>query len=475
MLVQIAVFWGMGRMNNECMAMLAEQWRQICQNYSADDLLHAFHFVQEHSVILVEEFYKNMLLEKESAQFLTDQMVQQRLRNTLIQWLSESFSVPINKSYAQAVQKQAMVGHVHARVGIPSWLIMRGVREIERKVFELLQASSQNSMLTACSYIVQIMGFATEIMCRSYEAKTAMNQEIKHSYRVFSAMQDVAVQKDKQRSSLLDWENELMFKVFSSPDNLKHPMLSKSEFGLWFIHKASYAFTGSDQVDLIIERIYQIDAINQTIMDCTDKNNVLGLIQQIRDLNREIQLLVDQLFQVAEYIESGNDSLTQLLNRRYLNTVISREITFSRKNHTPLSLLAMDADFFKSINDKFGHAAGDLALKFIAEALQKYSQGSDYAFRIGGEEFLLLLVDTDKQRALSIAESIRKYVENGMIKTAQGQQFKITISIGCTLYDGHPDYQRFLDAADAALYMAKNTGRNRVYMAQSPSNPVGQQ
>ncbi len=82
MLVQIAVFWGMGRMNNECMAMLAEQWRQICQNYSADDLLHAFHFVQEHSVILVEEFYKNMLLEKESAQFLTDQMVQQRLRNT---------------------------------------------------------------------------------------------------------------------------------------------------------------------------------------------------------------------------------------------------------------------------------------------------------------------------------------------------------------------------------------------------------
>src|SRR3546814_18808530 len=63
----------------------------------------------------------------------------------------------------------------------------------------------------------------------------------------------------------------------------------------------------------------------------------------------------DLLFQVAEYIESGNDSLTQLLNRRYLNTIISREITFSRKNHTPLSLLAIDADYFKSINDKFGH------------------------------------------------------------------------------------------------------------------------
>src|SRR5690606_36766639 len=182
--------------------------------------------------------------------------------------------------------------------------------------------------------------------------------------------QDVAVQKDKQRSSLLDWENELMFKVFSEHEKLNHPMLSKSEFGLWFIDKASYAFTGSEQVDLIIERIYQVDVLNQDIMDSTDKNNMLGLIEQIRDLNREIQLLVDQLFQMAEYIVSGNDSLTQLVNRRYLNTIISPEITFCRKNHTPSSLLAVDADYFNSINDIFGHAAGDLALKFLAEAFQ---------------------------------------------------------------------------------------------------------
>ena len=108
-------------------------------------------------------------------------------------------------------------------------------------------------------------------MCRSYEAKSVQNQEMKHSYRVFSAMQDVAVQKDKQRSSLLDWENELMFKVFSGTTGIRHQILSKSEFGLWFIHKASYAFTGSDQVDLIIERIYQIDTLNQAVLECTEK------------------------------------------------------------------------------------------------------------------------------------------------------------------------------------------------------------
>src|SRR5690606_39623076 len=95
----------------------------------------------------------------------------------------------------------------------------------------------------------------------------------------------------------------------------------------------------------------------------------------------------------------------------------------------PISTLFPYTTLFRS--------AGDLALKFIAEALHKYSQGSDYAFRVGGEEFLLLLVDTDKQRALSIAESIRKYVENGMIKTAQGQQFKITDRKSTRLNSSH--------------------------------------
>ncbi|MCO4859985.1 diguanylate cyclase, partial [Herbaspirillum sp. WGmk3] len=81
-------------------------------------------------------------------------------------------------------------------------------------------------------------------------------------------------------------------------------------------------------------------------------------IHEIRDVNRQIQHLVDQLFQVTEYIDSGNDSLTQLLNRRYLSTIVSREINFARKNDAALSLLAIDADYFKRINDKYGHTAG---------------------------------------------------------------------------------------------------------------------
>ncbi|MDM1329195.1 diguanylate cyclase [Acinetobacter indicus] len=453
-------------MNQERIEELAAQWQAICGQFSETDLSYSFEFIQQHVTVLVAEFYRQMMQEQEASYFLSDELVRSRLKNALQQWLLDSFAVPFKQDFKVIVTKQLKVGEVHARIGVPSWLIIRGIREIQRKSFAFFLQTPQADVLAAADYMTQVLSLAAEIMCRTYEAKVEIHNDMKHTYRLFSAMQDVAVQKDRQRGCLLDWENELMFKAFSDQSPLFHPPLSKSEFGLWFIHKAAYAFASAEQVEFIIQRIYQVDQLNQQLLDTSDQQQMLLLIQQIRCKNREIQHLVDQLFQVAEYIGTGNDSLTQLLNRRYLNTILIREIQFSRKNRSPLSLLAIDADFFKEINDRYGHAAGDLALQFMAEVLLESSKGSDYAFRVGGEEFLLLLVDSDWNRAQMIAETIRRRVEDTPIRSAEGESFKFTVSIGAVQYDGHPDYQRFLDAADAALYSAKNAGRNQVYLAK---------
>lgn len=455
-------------MDSEILNELTGQWEGLCKRYDASDVLDAFHFIQQHASVLVYEFYKKMLTEKESAEFFSDDLIQERLQTTLHQWLLESFGVAIKQNYVEAVERQKLVGHVHARVGIPSWLIMRGVREIEKKIFEIaLVQQAKENILSMMGYIIELLSFSTEIMCRSYEEKTEVHQEEKHSYRLFSAMQDVSVQKDKQRSSLLDWENELIFKAFSLPENIFHPLLSKSEFGLWFIHKASYAFSSSQQVQVILDVIAQVDELIEKISHVVDKADIHQTIQYVRQKNREIQYLLDQLFQVADYIDVGNDSLTKLLSRRYLDTVVSREIEFARKNNTPLCLLAIDADYFKLVNDRYGHAAGDTALKYIAEILTKYTKGSDYAFRVGGEEFLVLLVDTDVARSKVIAESIRQSIEASVLYTIDNVAFKFTVSIGVQAYDGHLDYQKFLDAADVSLYTAKNSGRNRVYVSKT--------
>ncbi|WP_168396307.1 diguanylate cyclase [Acinetobacter indicus] len=453
-------------MNQERIEELAAQWQAICGQFSETDLSYSFEFIQQHVTVLVAEFYRQMMQEQEASYFLSDELVRSRLKNALQQWLLDSFAVPFKQDFKAIVAKQLKVGEVHARIGVPSWLIIRGIREIQRKSFAFFLQTPQADVLAAADYMTQVLSLAAEIMCRTYEAKVEIHNDMKHTYRLFSAMQDVAVQKDRQRGCLLDWENELMFKAFSDQSPLFHPPLSKSEFGLWFIHKAAYAFASAEQVEFIIQRIYQVDQLNQQLLDTSNQQQKLLLIQQIRCKNREIQHLVDQLFQVAEYIGTGNDSLTQLLNRRYLNTILIREIQFSRKNRSPLSLLAIDADFFKEINDRYGHAAGDLALQFMAEVLLESSKGSDYAFRVGGEEFLLLLVDSDWNRAQMIAETIRRRVEDTPIRSAEGESFKFTVSIGAVQYDGHPDYQRFLDAADAALYSAKNAGRNQVYLAK---------
>ncbi|WP_104500945.1 diguanylate cyclase [Acinetobacter indicus] len=453
-------------MNQERIEELAAQWQAICGQFSETDLSYSFEFIQQHVTVLVAEFYRQIMQEQEASYFLSDELVRSRLKNALQQWLLDSFAVPFKQDFKAIVAKQLKVGEVHARIGVPSWLIIRGIREIQRKSFVFFLQTPQADVLAAADYMTQVLSLAAEIMCRTYEAKVEIHNDMKHTYRLFSAMQDVAVQKDRQRGCLLDWENELMFKAFSDQSPLFHPPLSKSEFGLWFIHKAAYAFASAEQVEFIIQRIYQVDQLNQQLLDTSDQQQMLLLIQQIRCKNREIQHLVDQLFQVAEYIGTGNDSLTQLLNRRYLNTILIREIQFSRKNRSPLSLLAIDADFFKEINDRYGHAAGDLALQFMAEVLLESSKGSDYAFRVGGEEFLLLLVDSDWNRAQMIAETIRRRVEDTPIRSAEGESFKFTVSIGAVQYDGHPDYQRFLDAADAALYSAKNAGRNQVYLAK---------
>lgn len=452
-------------MNQEYISMLARQWEDFCNRYSTNDLDFISKFIHQHTVDLVDVFYANMIQEKEACKFLNNELIQNRLKSSLNQWMKETFDAPLKKNFEEIVQKQLNIGKVHARIGIPSWLIIRGIRQIEDKIYPLLTEEKEGNYFFVLNHVMNIMSFSAELMCKSYEHSVDENNNTKHSYRLFSAMQDISVQKDKQRSSLLDWENELMFKVFSNGVNITHPILSKSEFGLWFIHKAAYVFTGSDQVNIIIDTIHEVDQLNQQILQSANQQQAINLIQIIRDKNREITILMNQLFQLAEYIDSGNDPLTQLLNRRYLNTILTREITLAKSGNTPLAMLALDVDYFKNINDQYGHAVGDSVLKHISSIILKYTRASDYAFRIGGEEFLLLQIDCDEKAAHNIANQIRHEVENSNIASPNGIPIYFTISIGVTLYDGHPDYQRFIDAADMALYSAKQNGRNNVVLS----------
>lgn len=152
-----------------------------------------------------------------------------------------------------------------------------------------------------------------------------------------------------------------------------------------------------------------------------------------------------------------NDQLTGAYNRNKLKNIsdpVTEELIIARD--VPITFLIVDLDFFKKVNDQYGHESGDIVLKHTVNVIRQSVRSSDYIIRWGGEEFIILLTGCDVEKATSIAETIRANVES-----SDNSICPITISIGIASYDGG-NYHETIESADKALYVAKAEGRNRV-------------
>lgn len=155
------------------------------------------------------------------------------------------------------------------------------------------------------------------------------------------------------------------------------------------------------------------------------------------------------------------DPLTQTNNRTAFNDSIRREMTLATRHSNHLSLIFVDIDHFKAINDSYGHDCGDQALKAIANCIKKSIRGYDIAYRYGGEEFVILLSGTNIDGAALLAERIRKNIESHIL--AYGMDvIKLTASLGISGFRGNDNVDTFIKRADDAMYQAKSNGRNQV-------------
>jgi two-component system cell cycle response regulator len=163
---------------------------------------------------------------------------------------------------------------------------------------------------------------------------------------------------------------------------------------------------------------------------------------------------------------ANTDSLTGLFNRRvFLERLDQESDRISRLGGTAV-LLMLDLDFFKRVNDTYGHATGDEVLKRFADIVQKNSRNIDVPARFGGEEFVVLLPGTDQDEALVMAERLRRQVSEVVIVHPKGI-VKITVSIGAALLSSqNTDSELVLNRADSAMYTAKELGRNQIYWSE---------
>jgi diguanylate cyclase (GGDEF)-like protein len=198
---------------------------------------------------------------------------------------------------------------------------------------------------------------------------------------------------------------------------------------------------------------------------------VLELKSEVARLGQELarrQLERTELNQVIHELTelSLRDPLTGLFNRRALEERLIEEFSRARRYGASLSLIMIDIDHFKRVNDTHGHAVGDIAISHVARLLTKGRRASDIAARYGGEELVLLLPHTPLEGAMSLAERLRYQIEQTPYRAGQANDH-LTASLGVALYDrSMREPNELLTAADRALYRSKREGRNRVSLAE---------
>lgn len=163
---------------------------------------------------------------------------------------------------------------------------------------------------------------------------------------------------------------------------------------------------------------------------------------------------------------SNTDPMTGVANRRAFIPLLHQEILRYQRFGNPFSLIMLDIDHFKSINDTHGHPTGDKVICMLANVCSRESRQTDTVARLGGEEFAILLPQTDRSLAMTLAERIRILVETLAMTSDENVEFRFTVSMGVAEYPGgEATMEQLMSAADSALYQAKTSGRNRVVMA----------
>lgn len=186
------------------------------------------------------------------------------------------------------------------------------------------------------------------------------------------------------------------------------------------------------------------------------------LEQQLEQSNNLLKSKIDEitLLQATLWEQATQDPLTQLFNRRYFNEITYKEIIKSDRNEKPMALLLLDADYFKKVNDDFGHDIGDKVLVKFSQIMMDQCRRTDVVCRFGGEEFVILMPEVSQDIAFERAERIRLCYQEEVTKLLKRPA---TVSIGIAMWDKHlVDLEGFTKAADQAMYQAKHNGRNQV-------------
>lgn len=217
---------------------------------------------------------------------------------------------------------------------------------------------------------------------------------------------------------------------------------------------------------LILKQEKQTNKIDIESIETQPAEETDELESKVQERTLELNIALQELEEANKELQEKNtlDELTGLYNRRFYDQKIQAEFRRSRRNLTPLSLVVIDIDHFKKVNDNYGHLAGDECLVAVSACIKKcLRRSADISCRYGGEEFCLILPETDSKGALVLADELRESIENCQI-SYNNIAIKLTISCGISTYLQQKNVkpEHLFAVADQALYKAKDNGRNQI-------------
>lgn len=447
-------------------AVLEREWTALQAGAPAEIRRQLADIVVQEAPLLVERFYRILEGDDEAGRFLSHEMVQSKLRHTLRSWLLELFPADAPPEFLAMAERQLVVGEIHARINLPIKQVYRAWRMLNEGLTSGIvgAVSDPDRLRLLLRLSADTLNIAVEIMSTAFTRENSRAERNEEAYRLFSLGQNLTQEREAQRAAIAEWVQNALFSVAARAGMDALPALRASEFGLWLTHRGSVVFGGMAELQRITSYVREIDAeILPGLRAGSD--HAATLLSRLQARINEIKSLLGDCFNAASRIEGGRDPLTRMLNRRFMDTVLSREVAFTRQMDRALSVVMIDLDHFKRINDEHGHASGDAVLKQCAEVVLETVRIGDFVFRYGGEEFLVVLVETVAADAVRFAERVRETIARARINIGDNRTLQVTASLGVAEFGGHPDYMKLVNAADAALYKAKTTGRNQVCLA----------
>jgi len=443
----------------------ADECRKIRDRAGSIATAQVNRLVREDAQALADTFYLQMFADAQAALLLDHAVVNDRLRGAMTRWLLQLFDPGSDAD--RLAEAQRITGEVHARIGVPPLLVSRAARVLTRGIVDRIAALPADRLdsLRAAQYVYEMFSLAIDAMVAAYSVNNTRLARSDEAFRLHFLGQDMKAERERRRSELMEWAHLILNRYYWSDGQdesgeAEGQAAQAAQFSLWLDHKAAILFDGAPELELIRAEIDRVESqllprLGQVRRSHQDARLVVGEIHQHID---RIKSLLGAMFDRYLAVEDGRDSVTALLNRRYFPAIAKREIDIAKRHGSRFAVLMVNIDHFAELMASWGLERTEQVLARVAHLLQEAVRAGDFVFRLTDDDFLVLLVEADETAARRVADGLRRRAAASPIRLGGELSANITLSVGGAVFDDHPDYQRLLDRADAALRQAQAGG-----------------